>query len=452
MNKITMNKIIFFLASVVAAVTFASEASALPVFARQTGMECAACHFQHFPLLNTFGRSFKANGFTMMGAQGKVEGEHLSIPNTLNMAVLTSFGYEKTNQNPDTSGALKNAGNGVVFLPGVGGEASLFFGGRVSENAGFLSELGLGGAAAALGSAKLPILYEVGDSGTRAGIVPFTTDAQGASYGMELLNTGANAVHQMSNTPGFNGAHANAMSAQQYINTAGAADGIAIVATNPMGFVNITKFQQTGIATGNFASLGSTYLRLAGTFDLGNWDAGVGIQNWRGQSLNASLIAPLAATKATAIDAQLQGALGTMPTGFYASYARAPAVVDPTTGLNTNTYADPNAGGNGLLTRSSFNISGEIGVVPERATLGVAVRLLGKSGVDEGSMKTTVANGTNASDNAIMLTASYKIEQNMLARLTYTKNSGSYWFSNGGTGTTDVIGSTTTTINVYTLF
>jgi hypothetical protein len=443
MNKITMNKIIFFLASVVAAVTFASEASALPVFARQTGMECAACHFQHFPLLNTFGRSFKANGFTMMGAQGKVEGEHLSIPNTLNMAVLTSFGYEKTNQSPDTTGVTKNAGNGVVFLPGVAGEASLFFGGRVSENAGFLSEVGLGGAAAALGSAKLPILFEVGDSGTRAGIVPFTTDAQGASYGMELLNTGANAVHQMSNTPGFNGAHANAMSAQQYIGTAGAADGIAIVATNPMGFVNITKFQQTGIATGAFASLGSTYLRVAGTFDLGSWDAGVGIQNWRGQSLNVSLLAPLAATKATAIDAQLQGALGTMPTGFYASYAKAQAVLDPITGANTNTYSV-----GGLLDRSSLNLSGEIGVVPERATLGVAARLLGKSGVAD-------ASGANTKDNAIMLTASYKIEQNMLARLTYTKSRGSYWDQpNAAPGLTNAqaIGSTTTTINVYTLF
>ena len=214
-----------------------------------------------------------------------------------------------------------------------------------------------------------------------------------------------------------------------------------------MGFVNITKFQQTGIAAGAFASLGSTYLRLAGTFDLGNWDAGVGIQNWRGQSLTGTLVAPLAATKATAIDAQLQGALGTMPAGFYASYARAPAVLDAA-GANTNTYSV-----GGTMTRSSLNLSGELGVVPERATVGVAVRLLGKSGVDEGSMKTGTANGTNAKDNAIMLTASYKIEQNMLARLTYTKNSGSYWYSNAlGTGTTNLIGSTTTTINVYTLF
>jgi len=37
-------------------------------------------------------------GYTMMGGQAKVEGDGLSIPNTLNMAVVTSTGYEKSNQ------------------------------------------------------------------------------------------------------------------------------------------------------------------------------------------------------------------------------------------------------------------------------------------------------------------------------------------------------------------
>jgi hypothetical protein len=430
MNKFIMSKIIFFLASVIAAVTFASEASALPVFARQTGMECAACHFQHFPLLTAFGRSFKANGFTMMGAQGKVEGEHLSIPNTLNMAVLTSFGYVKTNQAADTTGVTKNYGNGVFFVPGVGdGEASLFYGGRVSDNAGFLSELGLGGAAPALGSAKLPILYEVAD-GTRAGIVPFATDGQGASYGMELLNTGANAIHQMSNTPGPNAEFTGAMSAQQYIGTGSNATGMAFVVTNMNYFVNITKFQQTGIATGNYASLGSTYMRVAGIFDLAGWDTGVGIQSWSGRSWDGASAA-LGATKATAIDGQLQGVLGAMPVGFYASYARAPVGDN---GL-VNTFNPA-----GTFTKSSLNLSGELGVIPERGTVGVAIRR-GKSGVDVGT-------GTNATDNAIMFTASYKIEQNMLARLSYVSQSGGFWTQSQ----IDTVGSKTTMINVYTLF
>src|SRR5271169_4336593 len=92
-----MKKVALSLAGLLAAAAFAPEASALPVFARQTGMACNACHFQHFPLLNSFGRSFKNSGFTLMGAQGKVEGDDLSLPNVVNAAVLTSMGYTHSN-------------------------------------------------------------------------------------------------------------------------------------------------------------------------------------------------------------------------------------------------------------------------------------------------------------------------------------------------------------------
>lgn len=40
----------------------AHDAEAVPAFARQTGLSCSTCHFQHFPALNAFGRSFKAGG------------------------------------------------------------------------------------------------------------------------------------------------------------------------------------------------------------------------------------------------------------------------------------------------------------------------------------------------------------------------------------------------------
>ncbi len=471
-----MKKIVLSIAGVMAIAAFAPEASALPVFARQTGMACSACHFQHFPLLNGFGRSFKAGGFTMMGAQAKIEGDNLSIPAELNMAVLTSLGYVKTNQTADTTGVTKNYGNGVWGVPGAGAagganEASLFFGGHVSDFAGFLSELGLGGASAALGSAKLPILFPVGDS--RVGVVPFATDAQGASYTMETLNTGANAVHMQSNTVGPNNEFANALSAQQYLNTAGAAMGMGFVATNDMGFINITKYQQTGITAGTVASLGSTYARIAGTFDMAGWDSAVGIQNWSGASLNAvvpgvvtagtlipgsnpaAFTAPttttaaaggiMTQTKATAIDGQMQGDIGGLPVGFYASYARAPAAP---VGL-VNTYNTNMSGVAGTLTRSSFNVNAEVGVLPGIATIGAGVRQ-GKSGVADLA-------GNNLTDNAVMLTATYKLQQNMMARLSYVSQTGGFW-NNANTGVagtatnSQVIGSKTTMLNMYVLF
>src|SRR5512141_1438973 len=131
-----MKKIVLTIAGVMAAAAFAPEASALPAFARQTGMACTACHFQKFPVLNGFGRAFKASGYTLMGAQGKVEGEHLSIPDTLNAAILLKYRYAKNTNNGVT---LATVGAGKTAATGandgqwqMGDEYSLFFGGRIA--------------------------------------------------------------------------------------------------------------------------------------------------------------------------------------------------------------------------------------------------------------------------------------------------------------------------------
>ena len=477
-----MKKIILLLAGIMAGMTSMAEVSALPLFARQTGMACSACHFQHFPILTGFGRAFKSAGYTMIASQGKVEGEGLSIPSSLNMSALTTAGYEKTNQAASKT-VVSSTGDGAFYVPGNGGELDLFIGGRVSANTGFLAEVGTGGSVSGTAvsgrrsSAKLPVLFEVDSSlfklaeGTRVGFVPFSTDDEGASYGFELLNTGANAVQQMSLTSGLNEAHSVALSAQQYIGTAGAATGVAFVANNPVGFINLTKYDQTGISHAALAVLGSTYVRVAGMFDLAGWDTGVGLQNWSGSSVSATgtpavpavpgnyscsgtscaVTFPVpeipatygtVASKATAIDGQMQGTLGSMPVGFYFSYARAPAG-------NSNSYNfDPAAAvpgsavtqAYGTATKSSFNFSFEVGVVPEKITLGAAYRA-GRSGVAVGSF-------TNASDNAIMFIATYKLAQNMMVSFTQTTSSGQYWDA----AHQDALGSSTTTINLSTLF
>ena len=449
-----MRKIVFILVGVLIAATFATEVSALPLFARQTGMACSACHFQHFPMLNGFGRAFKSAGYTMMGAQGKVEGEGLTIPNTLNMAVLTTTGYEKTNQAGSATPA-KTTGDGAFYVPGTGGKLSLLVGGRVSENAGFLAEFGnaapAGTTAVRGSSAKLPIFFEAEvfpfkvTEGTRVGVVPFATDAQGASYGFEVLNTGANAVHQMNSTSGLNGAHSAALSAQQYIGTAGSAAGLAFVINNPMGFINFTKYDQTGMTGGALAGLGSTYVRVAGMFDLDGWDTGAGIQIWGGNSAVAGAV-KYADTSALALDGQMQGRVGAMPVGFYASFATASAGVntynmDPAASLiNSRALTPAPVPSYGTAAKSAFNISAEVGVIPEKVTLGAAIRF-GKSGVGIGS-------ASNASDNAIMLVATYKLAQNMVASFSLTNASGEYWDA----AHQDALGSGTTTINLFTLF
>jgi hypothetical protein len=464
MYQSVMNKFIFLMASVIAAVTFSSAASALPLFARQTGMECAACHFQHFPMLTAFGRAFKAGAYTLMGTQGKVEGDNLSIPNTLNMAILTTAGYSKNNADSATLAAaaglpadyaaqgVRTTADGAVYVPGTNGEFSLFVGGRTSENSGALAELGMvqdAGQGAGLSSAKIPMLWEV-SSGTRAGLVPYTTDGQGASYGFEELNTGANAVHTMLFIGGdFNGSVAPVLSAQQYIGTGAPATGLAFVVNNPGYFVNLTKFNQVGPGDlgGHGAALTSTYLRAAAIFDLAGWDTAVGAQSWSGNSTAIDFVdiadptsgvvtltpqAALTETKAWAIDGQMQNTLANnMPLGIYVTYASAPAA---------SVVGISNAYNGGADTRSSFNIAAELGVIPEKATIGFGIRR-GKSG-------DTTITGSNASDNAYLLEGSYKLAQNMLLNLVYTSQSGDYW----NAANTAAAGSKQTVLNLATIF
>jgi len=470
-----MKNFILFLAGIISAAVFTPQASALPVFARQTGMECAACHFQHFPMLTAFGRAFKASGFTMMGAQAKVEGDNLSIPVTLNAAILATMGYSKNNSDSaaisapsDYAAGARNSGDGAFYVPGTNGEFSIFVGGHVSDNAGALAELGMvqdAGTGAGLSSAKMPMLWEITDY-SRAGLVPFTTDGQGSSYGYESLNTGANAVHTMLFIGGdFNESVGPALSAQQYIGTGAAATGAAFVLNNPGYFFNLTKFNQVGPADlgGGGATMSSTYFRAVKIFDLSGWDTAVGVQSWSGKSSAvefSDVVGPatctaaagdctaellpsftLMETRAWAVDGQTQGEWNKMPLGVYFSYARAPA--NTSGGMDCVTAGVTcNAFNGGTMNRSSFNVSAELGVIPEKATIGIGVRR-GKSGIDNGT-------GTNASDNAVLIEASYKLAQNMLLNLYYTSQSGDYW--DASTGNTAAIGSKQTVINLATIF
>src|SRR5208282_4474905 len=48
-----------------------TQADAVPLFARQTGQTCAACH-NGFPELTPYGRLFKLNGYTFGGGQSNI--------------------------------------------------------------------------------------------------------------------------------------------------------------------------------------------------------------------------------------------------------------------------------------------------------------------------------------------------------------------------------------------
>ncbi len=447
-----MKKIALSLASVLVATAFAPEVSALPLFARQTGRACNSCHYQHFPLLTAVGQDFKNSGFTQVNGKGKFKGEDLSITDNLNLGVFTTTFFQT--QAHGTTGGVTNAVDAGVpkwGVPGTGGELSLFLGGRVSEFAGFLAEAGLGGGgggnvtgngtgqngltgATALtspgggvvGPAKLVMLFPVGDS--RVGTVIFTSPDQGAAYSFETLNTGAVAVHKMMGNGGPSGQHINAAYAAQYLGTATAATGIAVVANGGMGFINVAAYEMAGNdAVGGANNLNLTYIRVASTMNFGDWEAGFGIQNFGGKStVTGPLVTPAAqynAPKATIIDGQLQGTLGTMPVGFYASYGTAAAstatetnVLNPCGAVQT-AAADAATPGTPIActkSASTFNVAAEFGVLPH-TTVQAAVRLA-KNGAD-----------TNGTDNALMLGVTYQLAQNILLSFHHTQQSGSAW-------------------------
>jgi hypothetical protein len=441
-----MNKIVLSLASVLVATTFAPEASALPVFARQTGKSCNSCHFQHFPLLNANGQDFKNSGFTQVSGKGKFKGEDLSIPDNLNLGIFatTFFQTQSAGQNAGTTNAV--AGDVPKWgVPGTGGELSLFFGGRISEFAGFLAEAGLGGGGGStvdvtgtndpltnqvtasgtapgggiVGAAKLVMLFPVGDM--RIGPVIYSSTGQGAAYSFELLNTGAANTHKMMGNGGPRDQHVRAAYAAQYLGTNTAATGVHVVANNSMGFVNIGAYEMAGNdAVGGANSLNLTYIRLASTMPVGGWEAGFGIQNFGGKSSVTGSLGVLNAPKATVIDGQLQGDLGGTPVGFYASYGTAPAGT-ATESNPFNHYVDSTGTAvAGTKAKTSLNVSAEFGVIPH-GTVQVAVRMA-KNGA-----------ATDNADNALLLGVTYELAQNVGLSLTHTQQSGSAWNAVGGT-------------------
>lgn len=91
------------------------SASALPLYARQTGQQCASCH-AGFPELTPFGRAFKLSGYTF--------GNRQDVP-------ISGMALASINRIADNAaGAYPKSGAPVV----EGG--SLFTGGKVTDNVG----------------------------------------------------------------------------------------------------------------------------------------------------------------------------------------------------------------------------------------------------------------------------------------------------------------------------
>jgi hypothetical protein len=122
-----------------------APAWAVPSFARQTGMACAACHTV-FPELTHFGRVFKANGYVLDNLQqvqavsGKRE-ELLELAKTPALSIMAQVSYTTLKTRlPDVSNpaAPGLAQNGTAGMPQ---QLSLFYAGKIAPHFGAFAQL-----------------------------------------------------------------------------------------------------------------------------------------------------------------------------------------------------------------------------------------------------------------------------------------------------------------------
>ena len=395
--------------SAVAAVFAASDAGAIPAFARQTGRTCSGCHFQNYPNLNEVGRAFKAGGYTEMGKDvGKIERDDLSLPSTLMGSIFTKIRYQKTNGADDPGTRTTNSGE--LQFPD---EFSLLFGGRVSRNIGFFLEAQLSTPSEPLlATFKIPFMFDVGD--TKVGVIPFTTDSLGVAASFELLNTGA--VH---NQKPFE--HGHQSSAQDYVVGEYQAEGFALVAHTPLFFANFARWSPNHVAGGKGKSGNGTpsanYLRAALTPGVGDWDFGFGGQLWNGTATcdNSECagagIGPMVnvRTRAWAADAQAQGKIGNFPLGVYLTHAVAKASQPGET---------PNFFNDTANDKSATAIAGQLGVIPNKVTLMLGYRA---------GHTTHPVTGGSAADNAWTIGGTYQFAQNVQFQVQHSSMKGSFY-------------------------
>ena len=142
-------------------VALASPGWAVPSFARQTGMACAACHTV-FPELTPFGREFKLNGYVLDNIK-QVTGidttnrQTLALNSIPPISLMAQISYTHTSAAlPDSaiSGAL--AKDGDLLFPQ---QVSFFYAGKIADGLGAFIQLTYDGVGDSFGFDNTDIRY-----------------------------------------------------------------------------------------------------------------------------------------------------------------------------------------------------------------------------------------------------------------------------------------------------
>ncbi len=109
------------------------DANAIPVFARQTGFKCVACHVGGmFPQLTSLGRMFKLTGYTMGNRPNLTD---LEVQNDYPPVAIMVQGARQY-YNTTANGSLAGHGQGVPSSAFDAQVVSFFAGGKITDNFG----------------------------------------------------------------------------------------------------------------------------------------------------------------------------------------------------------------------------------------------------------------------------------------------------------------------------
>lgn len=152
----------------------AQPATAVPSFARQTGLACEACHTV-FPQLTPFGRAFKASGYTLFNTLkvediNKVKKSTLSLSDLPPISAMVMASTSVENKANDSSSSKT-----TTDFPQ---QASLFYAGRISDNIGAYFQLTYDDQSGTVGIDNTDIRY--------ADVA--NLDGHGVIYGVSLNN------------------------------------------------------------------------------------------------------------------------------------------------------------------------------------------------------------------------------------------------------------------------
>ncbi|MDQ6975223.1 MAG: hypothetical protein Q9M22_01510, partial [Mariprofundaceae bacterium] len=393
----------FAVAGVSAVAIMPTTSEAIPAFARQTGAACLSCHFQTFPALTSFGRSFKLNAFTDVGEQALIEDEGLSLPSVMNASLVLRAGYT-ISKVTTTATATAPASTVSTRNWAVPTDSNLLLAGRVGANVGAFVEF-------------------AGGAGNWQMMSSF--DFDGIKAGLNIANTGFGPTAALETTAVY-GQHSgklgggNVSAVNTIIGGLGQTTSVALWTGNETftlqgAMVAYADARATTdpsfipLIRGTYvADLGGAELLIGATLSSGTQSAKIG-----GAPIDLGVDLKW-------VDVQIQGEMGDASYGIYADFVTTKARSAGAAGVSSNIFAP----GFANAKRDGFGIRAEF--KPLHHIL---------FGVGYMSDKTTALAGAAAKTTTTHLAATYELYQNMEINLVYDNMN----TPNGGKTTTTLL-------------